>query len=157
MKTLFDLDGVLFDWVEACTRIYGDPAKMSHDQLRAVKYDMSVTDFYRNLKPIKEGVELFLEMSAAGETAILTSVGKFNSEDVAQQKKDALMELFGYVPEFHYTKSSKDKAAYAGMGVLVDDRMKAVAPFRAAGGSAVLFTGSKDAAMCQLVSDLVAA
>lgn len=60
------------------------------------------------------------------------------------------MKVFGYLPEFHYTKSSGEKAAYADKGILIDDRAKAVLPFRKAGGKAILFVGSKEEALKEI-------
>ncbi|CCK74083.1 protein of unknown function [Pseudotevenvirus RB43] len=147
MKFFFDMDGVLFDWEGSFIPMYGDPARMPEDELKKAKEAISKTDFYENLKPIEEGVALFCHMRTLGEVAILTSVGKYNSEEVAEQKRKALVKLLGYLPEFHYTKSSGEKAAYAGQGVLFDDRAKAVLPFRKAGGKAILFVGSKEEAL----------
>ncbi|AAX78762.1 hypothetical protein RB43ORF240c [Escherichia phage RB43] len=147
MKFFFDMDGVLFDWEGSFIPMYGDPARMPQDELKKAKEAISKTDFYENLKPIEEGVALFCHMRTLGEVAILTSVGKYNSEEVAEQKRKALVKLLGYLPEFHYTKSSGEKAAYAGQGVLFDDRAKAVLPFRKAGGKAILFVGSKEEAL----------
>ncbi|UJB55358.1 hypothetical protein [Enterobacter phage vB_EcRAM-01] len=147
MKFFFDMDGVLFDWEGSFIPMYGDPARMPEEELKKAKQEISKTDFYENLKPIEEGVALFCHMRTLGEVAILTSVGKYNSEEVAEQKRKALVKLFGYLPEFHYTKSSGEKAAYAGEGILFDDRAKAVLPFRRAGGHAILFVGSKEEAL----------
>ena len=146
-KFFFDMDGVLFDWEGSFIPMYGDPARMPEDELKKAKEAISKTDFYENLKPIEEGVALFCHMRTLGEVAILTSVGKYNSEEVAEQKRKALVKLLGYLPEFHYTKSSGEKAAYASQGVLFDDRAKAVLPFRKAGGKAILFVGSKEEAL----------
>ncbi|AIK68168.1 5'-3' deoxyribonucleotidase [Citrobacter phage Miller] len=147
MKFFFDMDGVLFDWEGSFIPMYGDPARMPEDELKKAKEAISKTDFYENLKPIEEGVALFCHMRTLGEVAILTSVGKYNSEEVAEQKRKALVKLLGYLPEFHYTKSSGEKEAYASQGVLFDDRAKAVLPFRKAGGKAILFVGSKEEAL----------
>lgn len=149
-KFFFDMDGVLFDWEESFVPKYGDPRSLTEEQLKKAKEEISKTDFYENLKPIEEGVALFCHMRTLGEVAILTSVGKYNSDGVAEQKRKALMKLLGYLPEFHYTKSSGEKAAYAGQGILFDDRAKAVLPFRKAGGKAILFVGSKEDALKQV-------
>lgn len=145
MKYFFDMDGVMFDWEKAFFKTFGKSAEaMDHEELQAAKEQISHSDFYENLEIIEEGINLFHSVLNMGEeAAILTSVGKFNSEGVAEQKKSALVRVLGYLPEFHYTKSSKEKAAFAGLGVLVDDRLKAVNPFRAAGGTAVLFVQTK--------------
>lgn len=150
MKYFFDMDGVLFDWEGSFIPMYGEPKRMSEEELKKAKAKISKTDFYENLEPIKEGVDLFCHLRALGDVAILTSVGKYNSEGVAEQKRKALVKLFGYLPEFHYTKSSKEKAAWAGQGILIDDRAKAVLPFRKAGGHSILFVGSKEEALKDL-------
>lgn len=146
-KFFFDMDGVLFDWEGSFIPMYGDPARMPEEELKKAKKAIAKTDFYENLKPIKEGFELFKHLKTLGQVAILTSVGKYDSENVAEQKKKALLKVLGYMPEFHYTKSSRDKAAYANQGILIDDRAKAVLPFRKAGGNAILFVGSKEEAL----------
>lgn len=150
MKFFFDMDGVLFDWEGSFVPKYGDPARMTEEDLKKAKAEISQTDFYENLEPIQAGIELFCHLRTLGEVAILTSVGKYNSDGVAEQKRKALVKTLGYLPEFHYTKSSGEKAAYAGQGTLIDDRAKAVLPFRKAGGKAILFVGDKEIAMQDL-------
>lgn len=147
---LFDMDGVLADWEGAFIPQYGDPSRMTEEELNKIKRKISDSGFYLNLKPIEEGVELFKYLRTLGNVAILTSVGKYNSELVAEHKKKWLIENLGYLPDFYYTKSSKEKAAYVDKGVLIDDRVKAVMPFKAAGGKAILFTGSKEEATKEL-------
>jgi FMN phosphatase YigB (HAD superfamily) len=149
-KFFFDMDGVLFDWEGSFIPMYGDPARMPEEELKRAKQTIAKIDFYEKLKPLKEGFELFHHLKTLGQVAILTSVGKYDSEEVAEQKKKALLRELGYLPEFHYTKSSKDKAAYASQGVLIDDRAKAVLPFRKAGGQAILFVGSKEEALKEI-------
>ncbi|QDH49211.1 phosphatase [Pantoea phage Phynn] len=140
MKKLFDMDGVLFDWETAFVARFGmRPEDMSEEIFQSAKEEISNSDFYENLEPIEEGFALFLEAAAKGEAAILTSVGKYNSEGVADQKRKSLVRVLGYLPEFYYTRSSKEKAEYARIGTLYDDRLKSVVPFREAGGKAVLF------------------
>lgn len=142
MKYLFDMDGVLLDWEGSFIPVYGDPTRMTEEELNSIKKIISKGDFYLNLKPLEEGIALFNHLKSLGDVAILTSVGKFNSEHVTEQKKQSLINIFGYLPEFHAVQSSKDKAKFAKMGTLFDDRVKAVMPFRAAGGKAVLFQDS---------------
>lgn len=149
-KFFFDMDGVLFDWEGSFIPMYGDPARMPEEELKKAKKAIAKTDFYENLKRIEEGFKLFNHLKTLGQVAILTSVGKYDSENVAEQKKKALLRELGYLPEFHYTQSSKDKAAYASQGILIDDRAKAVLPFRKAGGKAILFVGSKEEALKEI-------
>lgn len=149
-KFLFDMDGVLFNWEGSFVPMYGDPARMPEEELKKAKQAISKTDFYENLEPLQEGIDLFCHLRTLGKVAILTSVGKYNSDEVAEQKRKALVKVFGYLPEFHYTKSSGEKAAYANEGILIDDRAKAVLPFRKAGGKAILFIGSKEDALKQI-------
>lgn len=145
MKYFFDMDGVMFDWEKAFVKFFGKtPEEMTEAEFQDAKEQIAYSDFYENLEVIEEGLNLFHSVINMGEeAAILTSVGKYNSEGVALQKQAALVRVLGYLPEFHYTKSSKEKAAFAGQGVLVDDRMKSVHPFREAGGTAVLFVQTK--------------
>lgn len=146
MKHLLDMDGVLFDWVEGFEAMYGDLSQYSLEDMKRIKAEIAKTDFYKNLTPLSEGFELFEHCKKLGEVAILTSVGKYDSEKVVADKKEALMKVLGYVPEFLYTKSSKEKAKYAKEGVvLFDDRVKSVNPFKMAGGKAILYTGKENA------------
>lgn len=144
---LFDMDGVLADWEESFFPQYGDPARMPEEELTKIKKKLAASNFYLNLKPLNEGMELFKYLSGFAKVAILTSVGKQDSEEVARQKKEWLVNTLGFLPEFHYTKSSKEKAAYIDKGILIDDRVKAVLPFKTAGGKAILFVGSKEQAL----------
>jgi len=145
MKYFFDMDGVLFNWEKAFVKFFGKtPEEMTEDEFQEAKEQISYSDFYEHLEVIEEGFNLFHAVLNMGDdAAILTSVGKYNSKGVALQKQAALVRVLGYLPEFHYTTSSKEKAKFAGEGVLVDDRMKSVHPFREAGGTAVLFVQTK--------------
>lgn len=147
MTYLFDMDGVLADWEDSFIPQYGDPSRMLEEELNAIKKKLANSDFYLNLKPLKAGIELFIHLRSLGNVAILTSVGKYNSEGVAEHKKQWLINNLGYLPDFYYTKSSKEKSMYVEKGILIDDRVKAVMPFKSAGGKAVLFVGCKDKAL----------
>ncbi|QPI17838.1 hypothetical protein POP12_046 [Pectobacterium phage POP12] len=144
-KFLFDMDGVLFDWVGKFTEFYDDPIQYTPEQMKVIKAEIAKTDFYLNLEPYPDGFELFEYCRKIGDVAILTSVGQFESEKITEHKKTALIKYLGYLPEFIYTKSSVEKAKYANYGILIDDRVKAVNPFRIAGGKAILFTDKESA------------
>lgn len=139
------MDGVIADWELAFIELFDDPKTMSKDELDEKKKFISTIDFYKNLSVIEDGIALMKYCATLGEIQILTSVGKFNSESVAKQKQEWLKKVLGYNIKFNYTQSSEEKARYANSNtILVDDRLKAIVPFMAAGGNAVLYTNYKD-------------
>lgn len=138
----FDMDGVLADFVERMESVTGKSMnELTKDEtaFKKLKNEMIADNFFASLKPMK-GVKLFKELVNDGERVeILSSVGKFESEKVAKQKRAWLKQHLGFNPKFNYTTSSKHKAKYAMSNtILIDDRTKSTVPFKAAGGIVIL-------------------
>jgi hypothetical protein len=99
---------------------------------------------YAELKPIKEVIDCFKKMIRLRpdvDFKVLTSVGKFNIEHLIEQKKECLRLHFpeiGVDENFRFTIRSKDKAHFAGPGVvLIDDFAMVRALFVEYGGIAI--------------------
>ena len=138
----FDMDGVLADFVERIESVTGESIDfLMKDQttFKKLKSKLVADNFFASLKPM-EGIKLLKELVRDGERVeILSSVGQFESEKVAKQKKAWLKQHLGFSPKFNYTTSSKDKAKYAKSNtILIDDRTKSTVPFKAAGGIVIL-------------------
>lgn len=70
--------------------------------------------------------------------AILTATG-IDREHAVKEKTAWLSEHLNYKGNIFFVTSGKDKAKYANAtSILIDDRMKAIGPFREAGGIGIL-------------------
>ena len=150
-KIVMDMDGVVADWEKSFVKkhsqaLYDNFGSLPKEERVALKMGLSNSNFYRELAVMSKGLDLMETLFSSGyDVAILTSVGKFNSAEVATQKLAWLCEhcsekLAAHIRNgnFHWTMSSEQKAAYATANtVLIDDREKARAPFIKAGGIAI--------------------
>lgn len=148
LKIYVDMDGVVADFVERMETVTGKSmAELTKDEteFKKLKSELTGGDFFAKLKPMK-GLKLLKDFQKAGlDFEILSSVGKYNSAQVAKQKKAWLKKHLGFAPKFNYTTSSVDKAKYANPNVvLIDDRTKSTVPFKAAGGQIILHTSYED-------------
>jgi hypothetical protein len=148
LKIYVDMDGVVADFVEYMESVTGEKIdQLTKDDVafKKIKQKLTAGDFFSKLKPMK-GLKLLKDFQAAGvDYEILSSVGKFNSANVANQKKAWLKKHLGFAPKFNYTTSSVDKAKYAKPNtVLIDDRTKSTGPFKSAGGQVILHKTYED-------------
>lgn len=142
MKYMFDMDGVLFDWEGGFQKMFGDlEICKDHEKLKQLKQLMPGFGFYEQLAPLPL-IEVLKKHK--GKFGILTSVGKYECEEVALQKQRALKKALGYIPPFIWVQSSGDKAQYATNDtLLIDDRDKALIPFSVAGGAILRYKGGE--------------
>jgi hypothetical protein len=129
-----DLDGVLFDFEAHYEAVTGRQLTFISDEEKETLFDY---DFFENI-PFNAHFLLELrELFPDAELRVLSSVGTINTQEVIDGKMAALSI---HAPELAATAvfalKSKDKAEMVGVGgnVLIDDRMKALEPWIAAGG-----------------------
>lgn len=136
----FDLDGVIFDFEGHFKTVTGiDISKTNSDKV-ITDYGLVEKNFFVTMPVIKEGVDLLKKFKKAGyKIKILSSVGRIDSKEVEKQKRKALKKNNIPFDDAIFVTRSKYKAQYADSGILIDDRMKAIKPFRDAGGIAFQF------------------
>lgn len=147
-KVFFDLDGVLLDWELR----YHESTKYPLEEFRhlpksiknAIKESLFTYEFFRGMKPIPYGLDLFKRIVAEGyNVSICSATGHINKDAVKQGKIDCVRELLGQDIEILLVdkvgmKSQVMDPAYA-VNVLIDDREDAIDAWRAAGGVGFLF------------------
>lgn len=142
IKTVYvDLDGVLYDYARGVKDQTGKTIEQHGNHFKKViqpqLYDES---FFVKLK-LMPGAKDFIRMLQANfpEVTILSAAGKYKTKDAERQKREAVYRDFGNIKVILVT-SSVDKAPYARPDtLLIDDRMKAINPFKLAGGQVLLF------------------
>lgn len=143
-RILFDMDGVLADWERAfgvLTKGATPEQLIKKGKFETAKQMLPKVAFYAHLDPMPL-VEVLKKYP--GKWGILTSVGKYDTEEVINQKKFWLMNVFGYeIADMLFVITSSAKAAYAEPGtLLIDDRKKALIPFAQAGGQILQYKGT---------------
>lgn len=140
MKIYVDLDGVVADFARGFDRLYGVSLEsISEDRLKQYKKRFAADRFFLNL-PAYDGAFGFIEeLQKLAEVEILTSVGYDQTEMNASDKIEWVINNLPAV-KVNYVPKSKDKARFAEEGILIDDRIKSVSPYREAGGVAVHHT-----------------
>lgn len=137
-----DLDGVLFDFDKYYEECFGPVV----DDATLWKNINKHGSFFRNIKPFEHAHSLWNRVRMLDPNAkILTATG-WKYDDVTKQKLEACYEHFGIVPEDIITvKAGKDKAQYANpKAILVDDMMKNIDAWEAAGGIGIWHTNIDD-------------
>lgn len=138
-----DLDGVLFDFEHRYTQVTGQllPAQLTTEQ----KESVFGYEFFRYINPNFELYERVLEQFKT-IPRVLSSVGKYKSEEIIQAKRDALAEHFPELTKNNpiFVKTSSDKIIYARGATIIDDREKVLKPWLEAGGIALQYDIKKD-------------
>jgi hypothetical protein len=141
MNTIFmDLDGVIFDFSGHFENTFGVKITPNNTKLTET-HRLAEKRFFETMPVIKEGVSLLNRLKEAGYIVnILSSTGKTDADEIKRQKLLALLNNRIQYDKAFFVKTSKDKAQWASKGVLIDDRMKSIKSFTAAGGHAYMFT-----------------
>lgn len=151
--TLFvDLDGVLADFVKGVTAMLGEP----HDEN---KYESDKNYRNRMWDTIEKyshiGGELWYDLDLMPDAMtlwnyvkkydpqILTATGTSTREHTANQKQRWVAEKLGRNVKLNMTQTAREKAKYAHPNyILIDDKEKAIRPWKEAGGIGILHTSA---------------
>lgn len=141
MQTIFfDLDGVIFDFDKHFKDVTGIDLSQTDGRDVIKEYDLVSKKFFETMPVIKDGLALLKKLKSEGYTIkILSSVGHIDPKAIEKQKRVALKKNNIPFDDVIFVTRSRYKAKYADEGVLIDDRMKAIKPFREAGGVAIQY------------------
>lgn len=147
----FDMDGVLCDWVESFKRNCDIDLEVFQSLSKEEKFKIKETlfgyEFFRTMKPIEKGLDLFRTtktgtdnifiLSAVGDSSHVEEIKRAKTEWIREHICKEIEILFVDKVENKYTKMvpSGDDVIH----VLVDDREKAIDSWNAHGGFGVLF------------------
>lgn len=142
-----DSDGVIADFDKKAAEILGMPISMAgKGKLWAgvERYNATVAPFFESLDIMTGARDLVkFALDNFDEVFVLTASGN-TPKDGAEQKHRWYAKHFPGLKVIVVTKSP-DKAVYANEStVLVDDRMKSIEPWVAAGGVGVFHTSVQD-------------
>lgn len=137
---LFDLDGVLADWVagfEKATNMNIDEFnRLSREERNEIKKEFVNYDFFINLPVFDNVVEYLLRLRSLQDVKILSAHGSINKNEVIRAKKDWVVKHISPYIEVLLCEKIEQKydavehliADYDKV-VLLDDRIKAVNEF----------------------------
>jgi len=149
--TIFvDMDGVLADFVAGVKKLIPDYDDAEYEKSSAYRSKMwrAVSEYS------KQGGELWYGLPLMDDAKKLwTYVSKYKPEilsatgrkdyQAARQKKNWIAKHFGNGVKVNLTQKAVEKAQHAKKGyILIDDKMKAIQPWRDAGGIGILHTSA---------------
>lgn len=146
-RIYFDMDGVLFDWVD----MYNQRNIMSLDQFsnlsrsdrEEVKVNLFDFDFFADMKVIQKGYDLLKYYISEGyDVSILSATGRVNKDEVMRGKLASIEKNLGKynIPVYFVDKvEMKDQYVQDPSDILIDDRQIAIDSWVSAGGVGILF------------------
>lgn len=145
-KIYCDLDGVLFDFVDAVRKIVPDYTDEKYQNTpgyrnkmwKAIgRYTKEGGLLWQNLDLMPDAMILWDYISRYPNTEILTATGD-PSLGSGVQKKIAVQNHFGNVP-IHLVRTGAEKHKFAAPNhILIDDMEKSIGPWVQAGGIGIL-------------------
>lgn len=151
-KTYCDLDGCLVDFCKQVQTIYPDfveggtekNPKMDREMWKAISiYQKKGGKFWLDCDPMPDAMQLWNYLKPYNPE-ILTACGQAHF-GAGQQKIEWVHTYFGPDVKVHLVEKSAHKAKFASPdAILIDDKMKSIEPWRAAGGIGILHTSAAD-------------
>jgi 5'(3')-deoxyribonucleotidase len=142
-----DMDGVIADFSAGAYEVLGkskDQVSTSQFWKEISRHDKHVSPFFENLPVMNDAHELMNFVTSNFERYYILTASGYTPKNVDEQKRRWVAKVFSPVLKVNVVKKSADKAQFANPNtVLIDDRRKAVDPFLAAGGKAILHTDAK--------------
>lgn len=154
-----DLDGVIADFSKKVGEINGMPFnKVPRGQLwkSIERYDRDVEPFFESLDLMPDAMKLWEYASSNFINLFILTACGFTPRNAAEQKRRWVAKHFGKAVVCKVVTDSHQKAQFANpRTILVDDRMKSIGPWSAAGGIPVLHTSAADsiAKLKEIVQD----
>lgn len=136
-----DMDGVVANFDQGFYDATGKwPKDISHEELKALKKQLVAEgDFFYNLKPMPGAKQLWNYVNKYN-AKILTATGDTEPDKVATEKRRWAKKILG-VSNIIVVRKLPMKAEYANpTSILIDDREKALKPWKNAGGIGIHFT-----------------
>lgn len=142
-----DLDGVFADFdtgVKLLSGLFPNDFESTNKMWKFIVKDMKAGNkFFGNLPKMKDA-DILWEVVKHYDPIFLTATGHSFPEEVAKQKKEWIRKYYGAI-QVITVEDGKEKAKYASPdAILIDDRMKAIGPWRAAGGMGILHKNAID-------------
>lgn len=151
-KIYVDMDGVIADFVQGVKNDiipdyddakYDADSKYRSAMWKAVtKFSEDGGELWFNL-PLMDDAHQLWDYVKRHDHEILSATGK-KSYNAAEQKRRWISKHFGNV-KVNLVQKAVEKAGHARPGdILIDDKMKAIQPWRDAGGIGILHTSAAD-------------
>jgi len=148
MKINLDLDGVMADFEKSATKLYGmSPHEYEkiHGSTAFWKGIFSVSNFFRNLDPMPDALELWNHVNASSDHSlqVITGVPRMSNGQVEIEKREWVKEHLGEVPVVCCL--SREKSDHCNPGdILIDDRTDYKHLWEAKGGVYIVHTSAKE-------------
>lgn len=147
-KIYIDMDGVVADFDMMAKKVtnggYKTPGISNNSIWKAIyHYDSNVAPFFESL-PKLPGADQLVEFISSNFSnfAFLTATGT-TPKNAAEQKRNWVRKHYGNTIKVYTVVKSAEKAVYANpRSVLIDDRDKAIDPWKRAGGIGILHTNN---------------
>ena len=149
-KIYCDIDGVLSDFIGGVKKIFPEYTEEKYESDNKFRSKM----WKAVRKYAKEGGKLWGELEVMSDApALWTYIKKYNPQILSatgetdtgadKQKRDWIAEHFGKPVKVNLVKRAEEKSKHAKKGrILIDDKEKALKPWRAAGGIGILHTSA---------------
>ena len=149
-KIFVDLDGVMVDFSQFCEDNIGHHPRdweLDRNVKKAFwkgvdKWVREGNPFFSAMNPMPDAHELWMHI-AKYQPTILSATGHVKNAD--SEKRAWVHQHLGATVPVILTFAALDKAKYAAKNhILIDDREKAIAPWRQHGGIGILHTSAHD-------------
>lgn len=146
-RIYFDMDGVLFDWVDMYNQRNVMPldqfSNLSRSARAEVKNNLFDYEYFANMKVIQRGYDLLKYYISEGyDVSILSATGRVNKDEVIRGKLDSVEKNLGkYNLPVYFVDKVEMKGQYVQdpSDILIDDRQIAIDSWVSAGGVGILF------------------
>lgn len=149
-KLYLDLDGVFCDFDKKVCELMNEPfdQKLYDKDMKfrkrmwsaIIQHSKEGNEFWYNLEPTHDA-HILWEYVKEYNPQVLTATGRNRVLSARKQKLKWCSEYFGPDMIVNTVEDAEDKAIFSGPGIiLIDDRMKAIEPWREAGGIGILHT-----------------
>ena len=142
MKIYFNLDGVLAGFELYYNENYPGVDIHDREQFAINSKTFAEIEWFKKLPVLKHGMDLLMEFHDKGyEIEILSAAGNFDTEIVAEHKKEWVKQHVPFDVKVNVVNKWYDKAMFARPDtLLIDDREKGVRSFIELGGNSFLYT-----------------